>query len=263
MSDRLAGQSALVTGSGRGIGQAIAMRLASEGAQVMVADIDLNAANDTVDLISKAGGAAWARHVDVTDRGSVNAMVGAVVARHGRLDVAVSNAGIMERMPFLEMTDDFWDRVIGLNLSGSFMVGQEVARQMVAQDGQDARDGRDARGGRIVFIASNSGIFGGRGRAAYGASKAGLINLTQSMAIELVEHNIRVNAVAPGPIKTSEAQGDIPPPSVMARMPLARFGRPEEVAAVAAFLAAEESSFVTGHVYGADGGYTVAGMMEG
>jgi len=133
------------------------------------------------------------------------------------------------------------------------MVGQEAARQMATRE----------EGGRIVFVASNSGIFGGRGRAAYGASKAGLINLTQSMAIELVEHNIRVNAVAPGPTKTSDAQGEVPPPSVMARMPMARFGRPEEIAAVAAFLAAEESSFVTGHVYGADGGYTVSGMMEG
>ncbi|MBT4046555.1 MAG: SDR family oxidoreductase [Rhodospirillaceae bacterium] len=253
MSDRLAGQSALVTGSGRGIGQAIALRLAEDGAQVVVADIDLDAANDTVGLIAKAGGTATAQHVDVTDRASVTAMVAAVVARYGQLDVAVSNAGIMDRMPFLEMTDDFWDRVIGLNLSGAFMVGQEAARQMATRE----------EGGRIVFVASNSGIFGGRGRAAYGASKAGLINLTQSMAIELVEHNIRVNAVAPGPTKTSDAQGEVPPPSVMARMPMARFVRPEEIAAVAAFLAAEESSFVTGHVYGADGGYTVSGMMEG
>jgi NAD(P)-dependent dehydrogenase (short-subunit alcohol dehydrogenase family) len=133
------------------------------------------------------------------------------------------------------------------------MCGQEAARQMVAQGG----------GGRIVYVASNSGVFGGRGRAAYGASKAGLINLTQSMAVELAEHDIRVNAVAPGPTKTRAVQGDIPPPSVMARMPMARFGRPEEIAAVAAFLAAEESSFVTGHVYAADGGYTIAGMMEG
>jgi len=253
MSDRLAGQSALVTGSGRGIGQAIALRLAEDGAQVVVADIDLDAANDTVGLIAKAGGTATAQHVDVTDRASVTAMVAAVVARYGQLDVAVSNAGIMDRMPFLEMTDDFWNKVIGLNLSGAFMCGQESARQMVSQGG----------GGRIVFVASNSGLFGGRGRAAYGASKAGLMNLTQSMAIELAEHNIRVNAVGPGPTKTRDDQGEVPPPSVMARMPMARFGDPQEVAAVAAFLAAEESSFVTGHTYFADGGYTVAGMMEG
>ncbi|MFP6748007.1 MAG: SDR family oxidoreductase [Alphaproteobacteria bacterium] len=250
MSKRLEGQSALVTGAGAGIGRAIAIRLASEGARVLVADIDEDTARETVRLI---GEGASAQHVDVTQRSSVAAMVAEAVARHGRLDVAVSNAGIMDRMPFLEMTDEFWNRVLGLNLTGAFMCGQEAARQMVAQGG----------GGRIVFVASNSGQFGGRGRAAYGASKAGLMNLTQSMAIELVEHDIRVNAVGPGPTKTSEAQGEIPPPSVMARMPMARFGRPEEVAAVAAFLAAEESSFVTGHTYFADGGYTVAGMMEG
>ncbi|MDA1101442.1 MAG: SDR family NAD(P)-dependent oxidoreductase [Proteobacteria bacterium] len=253
MSRRLTGQSALVTGSGRGIGRAIALRLAAEGAHVLVADIDRQAAADTVREIAETGAAATACHVDVTQRASVAAMVAQAVALRGRLDIAVSNAGIMDRAPFLTMTDEFWNHVLALNLSGAFICGQETARQMVAQGG----------GGRIVYVASNSGIFGGRGRAAYGASKAGLINLTQSMAIELAEHDIRVNAVAPGPTRTSAAQGDVPPPSVMARMPMARFGRPEEVAAVAAFLAAEESSFVTGHVYGADGGYTVAGMMEG
>ena len=253
MVGRLDGQSALVTGAAHGIGRAIAERLAAEGARVMVADINLAAAEEVAGGLNDAGADAVAQHVDVTQRASVAAMVAQAVARHGRLDVAVSNAGIMDRMPFLEMTDEFWNKVIGLNLSGAFMCGQEAARQMAAQGG----------GGRIVFVASNSGLFGGRGRAAYGASKAGLMNLTQSMAIELAEHDIRVNAVGPGPTKTRDEQGEIPPPSVMARMPMARFGRPEEIAAVAAFLAAEESSFVTGHTYFADGGYTVAGMMEG
>ncbi|MDP6342927.1 MAG: SDR family NAD(P)-dependent oxidoreductase [Alphaproteobacteria bacterium] len=253
MSDRLAGQSALVTGAGRGIGRAIAERLAAEGAAVLVADIDLAAAEDTARAITDSGAAASACQVDVSQRASVAVMVATAAARQGRLDIAVSNAGIMDRMPFLEMTDEFWQRLLGINLTGGFLCGQEAARQMVAQGG----------GGRIILVASNSGLFGGRGRAAYGASKAGLINLTQSMAIELAAHDIRVNAVAPGPIKTRPEQGDEPPPSVMSRMPMARFGRPEEVAAVAAFLAAEESSFVTGHVYGADGGYTVAGIMEG
>ncbi len=251
MFKRLENQSALVTGGGAGIGRAIAIRLASEGARVLVADINEEGAGETVRLI---GDSASAIHLDVTQRVSAAGMVAAAAERHGRLDIAVGNAGIMDRMPFLEMTDEFWNKVIGLNLSGAFMCGQEAARQMAAQDGG---------GGRIVFVASNSGQFGGRGRAAYGASKAGLMNLTQSMAIELAEHDIRVNAVGPGPTKTRDEQGDVPPPSVMSRMPLARFGRPEEVAAVAAFLASEDSSFVTGHTYFADGGYTVAGMMEG
>ena len=253
MSKRLDGQSALVTGAGNGIGRAIAVRLAAEGAHVLVGDIDEAAAGETTAAINDAGEAATAWSVDVTKRASIAAMVTHAVSLCGRLDVAVSNAGIMDRMPFLEMTDHFWNKVLELNLSGAFMCGQEAARQMVAQDGG---------GGRIVFVASNSGLFGGRGRAAYGASKAGLMNLTQSMAIELYEHDIRVNAVGPGPTKTREIQGEVPPPSVMARMPMARFGQPEEIAAVAAFLAVEESSFVTGHIYFADGGYTVAGMME-
>ena len=172
MSGRLAGQSAMVTGAGRGIGRAIAVRLASEGAHVLAADIDEAGADATAAAIRDAGGAAVAWSVDVTDRQSLSRLVKEAVALKGRLDIAVSNAGIMDRMPFLEMTDDFWHKVLGLNLSGAFMCGQEAARQMVAQSGG---------GGRIVFVASNSGLFGGRGRAAYGASKAGLMNLTQSM----------------------------------------------------------------------------------
>nr|MCH9670279.1 SDR family oxidoreductase [Gammaproteobacteria bacterium] len=173
--------------------------------------------------------------------------------RWGRLDIQISNAGITDREPFLEMSDDLWERVLSTNLYGAFYCGQYAARQMVEQ----------GEGGRIVHVASNSGVFGGRGRAAYGASKAGIINLTQTMAIELAEHNILVNAVAPGATKTRVTTTETPPPTVMARMPLKRFGLPEEIAAVAAFLASEECSFTTGHVFGADGGYTVAGVMEG
>ena len=250
---RLEEQTAMVTGAANGIGRAIAERLAADGAHVLLADIDGAAAAKAAAEIVAAGGNAKAVTADVTQRAQVEAAVGEAMAHWGRLDVVVSNAGIMDRMPLLEMTDEFWHRVLGINLHGAFVVGQTAARQMVA----------DGTAGRIVFVASNSGIFGGRGRAAYGASKAGLINLTQSMAVELAEHGIRVNAVAPGPTKTRAVQGDEPGPAVLMRMPLKRFGRPEEIAAVAAFLASKDSSFVTGHTYSADGGYTVSGMMEG
>ncbi|MEM9360181.1 MAG: SDR family NAD(P)-dependent oxidoreductase [Pseudomonadota bacterium] len=253
MADRLQDKVAIVTGAAHGIGQAIAKRLASEGSKVLVADVDLAGAQNTVDEIRSANGVAEAIAANVSDRAQVDATCELAVSTWGRLDIQVSNAGITDREPFLEMTDTLWERVLKTNLYGAFYCGQAAARQMVAQ----------GDGGRIVHVASNSGIFGGRGRAAYGASKAGLINLTQTMAIELAEHNILVNAVAPGATKTRVTKGEFPPDTVMARSPIQRYGLPEEIAAVAAFLASDECSFTTGHVFCADGGFTVAGVMEG
>ncbi len=250
---RFDGKIAIVTGAAHGIGGAIADRLATNGAKVLVADIEEAASVARSEAIRAAGGAAIGIKVDVRERGETAAMVARAVAEWGRLDILVSNAGITDRQPFLEMDDALWQRVMATNLYGAFTGGQAAARQMVAQ----------GDGGRIVHVASNSGIFGGRGRAAYGASKAGLINLTQTMAIELAEHDILVNAVAPGATRTRVNGDGDPPETVMARMPLRRFGEPSEIAAVAAFLASDECSFTTGHVYRADGGFTVAGVMEG
>ena len=163
MTERLQGKSAVVTGAAHGIGAAIAKRLASEGARVVIADIEQDAASATANAIGSDGGTAQACRCDVSDRESVAAAVAQAVAAWGRLDILVSNAGITDRAPFLEMDDELWERVLKTNLHGAFYAGQYAARQMVAQ----------GDGGRIVHVASNSGVFGGRGRAAYGASKAG------------------------------------------------------------------------------------------
>jgi 3-oxoacyl-[acyl-carrier protein] reductase len=244
---------AMVTGAGHGIGRAIAQRLASDGTRVLLCDFKPDAAASVQVEIAAAGGTADVAIVDVRERYTVAAAVKQLVGNWGRLDILVANAGIMDRAPFLEFSDELWHRVVDTNLYGAFVCGQLAARQMAAQ----------GDGGRIVNVASNSGVFGGRGRAAYGASKAGIINLTQSMAIELAEHNILVNAVAPGPTLTNPAtQGDLMQ-SAQDRMPLKRYGSPEEIAEVAAFLASDACSFTTGHVFAADGGFTVAGVMEG
>ena len=239
---------AMVTGAGHGIGAAIAARLASEGAQVLVCDIDEARAREGAE---KIGGQVCV--IDVAQRGDVQRAVDDAVSRWSRLDILVCSAGVMDREPFLVASDAHWEKVSGINLRGTFLCGQIVARQMVAQ----------GSGGRIVNVASNSGAFGGRGRAAYGASKAGVINLTQTMAIELAEHGILVNAVGPGPTLTRpEVQGELMA-SAQNRMPLKRYGTMEEIASVAAFLASDECSFTTGHVFYADGGFTIAGVMEG
>jgi len=253
MADRFKGLSAVVTGGGHGIGGAIASRLAAEGAAVTVIDFRKERAAEKVAEITKAGGRALAEAADVRQRQEVAAALDAAIAHFGGLDVVVNAAGIMDRAPFLDTDDALWKRVIDTNLTGTFVVGQESARRMRAS----------AKGGSIVNIASGSGILGGQGRAAYGASKAGVMNLTQTMAIELAPHAIRVNAIAPGPVKTRPEQGDTLGPSVASRMPLKRFGTAGEIAALAAFLASSEASFVTGHTYAADGGLTITGILDG
>lgn len=253
MTQRYEGRTAIVTGSGHGIGAAVAARLAAEGAAVLVCDLSADRAATQAKAIKDKGGRAEAVAVDVRDRAQVEAAVGKAVSAFGGVDVLVNVAGIMDRAPLLDMSDELWHRIVDINLYGTFLFGQVVARRMVAQ----------GKGGHIVNIASNSGKFGGMGRAAYGASKAGVINLTQSMAIELAPHGIYVNAVAPGPTKTRAQQGDAISPKVSSRMILKRFGKPEEIAAVVAFMASGEASFTTGHTYFADGGFTITGMMEG
>lgn len=251
--NRFTGKVAIVTGGGNGIGRAIALRLAEEGAAIAIVDLEAETASATADAIRGQGGTAIFHTGDVSDPATANAAVAKAVQSFGRVDVMVCNAGVTDKMAFLDVTPEFFERILSINLKGALFFAQAAAKRMIDQ----------GDGGRILTVASNSGVFGGRGRAAYGASKAGMINLVQTMAIELAEYGITSNAVGPGPTRTRVTSGDVPPPSVMARMPMQRFGAPEEIAAVAAFLASDEASFVTGQLYMADGGYTTAGMMEG
>jgi len=247
---RLAGRVALVTGAGRGIGAAIARRLAAEGARVQVTDIRLDDAMEVAQGIAQAGGVARASRLDVTDPAEAADVVASTISAFGRLDIGVNNAGIAVRATFLGTTVETWERVLRTNLTGTLICSQAFARAM------------KENGGRIVNMASISGQRGGSERAAYGASKAGVINLTQAMAVELAPFGILVNAVAPGPTATGPSRNT---PSQQhasfSRMSIPRFVTPDEVAAAVAFLASDDCSMTTGHVLNVDGGFSASGII--
>src|SRR6478752_222214 len=244
---------AIVTGAGRGIGEAIATSLASESASVVVADLDAPSARRVADKIVAGGGQAIAIQTDVTEPAQVSSLIDGTLARFGRLDVLVNNAGIGSNKSFLETTLEEWELQLRVNLTGTFLCGQAAAKAMLKN-----------QGGRIVNVASISGQRGGQGRAAYGASKAGVILLTKVMAVELSPLGVRVNAVSPGPVDTDQSRGTHTPSTRRAyydRIPVRRYGEREEIAAAVLFLAARESSFVNGHVLNVDGGFNAAGLV--
>jgi len=250
---RLKDEVAVVTGAGRGIGAEIVRVFAAEGARVVVADVDGEAAARVAGEIDAAGGMAAGITADITDTAQVQALMKETVGRFGRLDVLVNNAGVGLNKPFLTTSLEEWEFQLRVNLTGTFQCAQAAARVMVHQ-----------KAGRIVNVASISGQRGGQGRAAYGSAKAGVILLTKVMAVELAPDGIRVNAVAPGPVDTDQSRQTHTPSTRRAyydRMPARRYGERKEVAAAVLFLADRESSFVTGHVLNVDGGFNAAGLL--
>ena len=243
--DRFAGKVALVTGASRGIGEAIARRLAAEGATVVAAARTADALERIVGEIGAAGGKASPLTLDLSDAASIEEGAKAVFAAHGQVDILVNNAGVTEDNLLLRMSREAWDRVLATNLTGVFLLTQAVVRSMLKR-----------RFGRIVNVTSVVGLMGNAGQANYAASKAGLVGLTKSVARELASRNITCNAVAPGFIATSmtERMAGAARDALTGQIPLGRLGTPEDVAAAVAFLASEEAAYVTGHVLNVSGG---------
>jgi len=248
---RLKDKVAIVTGANSGIGKAIAERFAAEGAHVALNYRERKDNAEKANAIVKSFGTeGLAVAGDVSQRADVERMIAQVIAKFGRLDIAVSNAGIEIQKPFLEVTDDEWNRVIGVNLFGAYLVSQVAARQMVKQ----------GQGGKLVFISSVHEDVPFAEYASYCASKGGVRMLMRDLSIELAIHKINCNNIAPGAIATPINQSVLDDPQASANaiseIPWGRFGRPEEVASVAVFLASDEAEYVTGNTYYVDGGLT-------
>jgi 2-hydroxycyclohexanecarboxyl-CoA dehydrogenase len=255
---RVAGKVALVAGAGGGIGGAGAEALAREGAAVVCTDIDGAAAEATAGRIREAGGEAAAQGLDVCDRAAVDHAVAAAVSQFGRLDILLDCAGISHRGNFLDLDAATWGRIIAVNLTGMFHLGQAAARQMVRQ-GASAMGGGNSSGGSIINVTSQLAEVARPERAAYVASKGGGRSLTHAMAVDLASHGIRVNAIAPGPTLTGLTRASYTDPEARrateALIPLGRLGQPDDLIGAVLFLASDESRWVTGSTVTVDGGY--------
>jgi 3-oxoacyl-[acyl-carrier protein] reductase len=240
----LSGRVALVTGASRGIGRAIAERLAAQGALVVAAARGEHA-RDVVETIAAAGGQAEAVSLDVTEEGASARLVTSTLERHRRIDILVNNAGIARDQLMLRMKREDWDSVLATNLTGAFALTQAVLKPMIRQ-----------RGGRIISISSVVAQRGNAGQANYAASKAGLIGFTKAVALEVASRGITVNVVAPGLIETDMTRTltDEGREEWASQIPLGRLGTPADIASAVCFLASDEASYITGHVLAVNGG---------
>ncbi len=248
----LTGKVAMVTGGGRGIGRAISEALATHGATVVVCGRNTAPMQETVDAITQRGGRAALMPADVSDETDAVRLRDLMTAQYGGLDILVNNAGIDPHYASMEETDrSDWDRIIGVNLTGVFNCCRHLGALMIAR-----------KGGSIINISSIAGRIGLKRQVPYGASKGGVEQLTKSLAHDWAEHGIRVNAIAYGFVETDLTAGMVAHPHIaprlLARIPMGRFGRVDEVHGAAVFLASSASSYVTGHSLLVDGGWTAA-----
>ena len=242
---KLTGKVALVTGAAQGIGRAIGLLLARNGADIVVSDINFEKAEETAKEIRAIGPKAMALKVDVSNLSDVERMVEGILEKLAKIDILVNNAGITRDKLILRMTEEDWDAVLSVNLKGTFNCTKAVIRHMAKQ-----------RSGKIVNIASVVGEMGNAGQANYSASKAGVIGLTKTIAREYAQRGINVNAIAPGYIETpmTEALPEKAKEELKRLIPMERLGKPEDVAEGALFLVSEESSYITGQVLNVNGG---------